>query len=146
MWQTYRQPSDLLSFQPFAKMFRNRRNNKISWKVIISRDFVGSLFLHTFEFGKCWLITGKLTKFFEYFKGFCRFTVSRHFWIRKMSRNRRIDQILWILQGILSFYSFWTLLNTESVQKQEIWPNSLNTSRDFVVLLFPDTFEFGKYL
>ena len=47
-------------------------------KVIISRDFVGSLFLDTFEFGKC-LQTGELTKFFEYFKGFCRFAVSRLF-------------------------------------------------------------------
>ena len=63
---------------------------------------------------------------------------------KTVSRNRRIDQILWILEGILSFYSFWTLLNTVSVQKQEIWPNSLNTSRDFVVLLFLDTFEYGK--
>ena len=28
--------------------------------------------------------------------------------------------------------------------KQENWPNSLNTSRDFVVSLFLDTFEYGK--
>ena len=32
----------------------------------------------------------------HYFKGFCRFTVSRHFWIQKVSRNRRNDKIPWI--------------------------------------------------
>ena len=61
--------------------------------------------LPTFPKRQC-LETGELTKFFEYFKGFCCFTLSGHFWIRKVSRNRRFDQILWILQGILSFYCF----------------------------------------
>ena len=114
------------------------RNNKISWKVIISRDFVVLLFLDTFDYGKCpetgeltkffqyfkgfchftvsdtfeygkCLETGELTKFFEYFKGFC-FTVSRHFWLLKVSRNMETtksfeyksvwkpgnDQFLWV--------------------------------------------------
>ena len=53
------------------------------------------LFLGTFEYRKC-PETGDMTKFFEHFKGFCRFTVSRHFWIRKVSINMRNDQILWI--------------------------------------------------
>ena len=66
------QPSDLPTFQPFPKVSWNRGNNKIHWKVIISRDFVISLFPDTFEYRKC-LETGESTKFFEYFKGFCRF-------------------------------------------------------------------------
>ena len=39
------------------------------------------LFLDTFEYGKC-LETGKTTKSLEivtFFKGFCRFPISRHF-------------------------------------------------------------------
>ena len=32
----------------------------------------------------------------HYFKGFCRFTVSRHFWIWKVSGYRWKDQIPWI--------------------------------------------------
>ena len=42
-----------------------------------SRDFVVLLFLDTFEYGKC-LETGEMIKSFHHFKGFCRFTVSRH--------------------------------------------------------------------
>ena len=89
------EPSNIPIFQPFPKVSRNRRNNKISWKVIIWRDFVVSLFQDTFEYRKC-LKTGELTKFFEYFKGCCCFTVSRRFWKRKLSGNRRNDQITWI--------------------------------------------------
>ena len=97
--------------------------------------------LPTFPKRQC-LETGELTKFFEYFKGFCRFTLSGHFWIRKVSRNRRFDQILWILQGILSFYCFQTLLNSESVYKHEKRPNPLNTkvSRNMETA---NSFEYG---
>ena len=99
--------------------------------------------LPTFPKRQC-LETGELTKFFEYFKGFCRFTLSGHFWIRKVSRNRRFDQILWILQGILSFYCFQTLLNSESVYKhgneqflwlqkcQETWKQPIPLSTECV--------------
>ena len=58
----------------------------------ISRDLVVSLVSRHFEYGKC-LETGELTKFFEYFKGFDRFTVSRHFWIRSVAINVKNDQI-----------------------------------------------------
>ena len=119
------QPSHLLIFQPFPKVSRNRRNNKISWKVIISRDFVVSLFLDTFEYGKC-PETGDLTKFFEYFKGFCRFTVSRHFWIRKVSINMRNDQILWT-QKSQETWKRPNSLSTECSYKREKRPNLLNT-------------------
>ena len=53
------------------------------------------------------------------FKGFCCFPVSRYFWVRKVSRNRRSDKIP---------------LNNDFF------------SRDFIVFLFLDTFEFKKYL
>ena len=75
-----------------------------------SRDFVVLLFLDTFEYGKC-PETGDLTKFFEYFKGFCRFTVSRHFVYEKCQETwkRPIP------------------LSTECVWKHEERPNPLNT-------------------
>ena len=127
----------------------NRRNNKIPWKLKMF-----CLFLDTFEYGKC-LETGKKDQIP------C---------IWNVSLNRRKDQILWIrkvsinmrnndnyFQGLSSFS-----LSTEIVQKhgnenayflyrdfvvsmlkQENWPNSLNTSRSFVVLLFPDTYGKG---
>ena len=56
------QPFNLSTLQPFPKVSRNRRNDQIPWKVIISRDFVVLLFLDTFciqrilSFGRleCW--------------------------------------------------------------------------------------------
>ena len=72
-------------------------------------------------FQKC-LETGETTNSLEimtFFKGFCRFLVSRHFWIEKVCRNRKNEKNLW---------------NNEIVL------------RDFVVFLFPDTFEYGKCL
>ena len=59
---------------------------------------------------KC-LETGKIMIFF---KGFGRLSVSRHFWIQKVSLNRRNDKIswkLWFSQRIWLFFSvsrhFW---------------------------------------
>ena len=78
---------------------------------------------------KC-LETGKIMIFF---KGFGRLSVSRHFWIQKVSLNRRNDKIswkLWFSQRIWLFFQFpenlkcletgkrQNPLNTENVQKQ----------------------------
>ena len=66
-----------------------------------------------------WLKTGETTNYFEshYLKKIFRFAVSRYFWIRKVSKNRRNDPIPW----------------------------KVIISRDFVVLLFLDTFRIQRF-
>ena len=62
-----------------------------------------------------------------------------------MSRNRKIPWRLWSFQGVWLFFCYLTLLNPESVYKQEKWQNPLTImifSMDLVV--FPVSRHFWK--
>ena len=66
-----------------------------------------------------------MTKSLEKIKGFCCFTVSRHFWIRKVSINMRNDQILWT-QKSQETWKRPNSLSTECAWKQEKRPIPLS--------------------
>ena len=62
---------------------------------LLLADFKG-IYAVLSQIRKCWWTTKWTTKSLEimtFFKGFCRFPVSGHFWIRKVYRNRRNDKI-----------------------------------------------------
>ena len=76
--------------------------------------------------------------------------VSRHFLLKKISRNMRNNNIPWkkcLDQGILSFFLFLELLIAKNVKKHEKQQSPLNKwlSQGFLsFLLFLDTFEYNK--
>ena len=87
--RTY-QPSNLPALTTFVKQPSNLFQKCLeTWETTIS-----------LEYGKC-LETGETKSLANnyLFKGFCRFPVSRHFWMRKVSGSRRNDKMLWIWQG-----------------------------------------------
>ena len=112
-------------------MSRNRRNNKIPWKVSISRDFVVWLFLDTFLTKKC-LETEKqpnLLKKTLFSRGLVVLHVYRHFFVRKVSRNSQTTKSLEIMtfQGILLFLLF---LDTFHIQGDLSFPLLPDTSTE----------------
>ena len=127
----------ILSFYSFWTLLNTVSVQKHFWIRLVSRnrrcDQILWILQGILSFYSFWTLLNTvsvqkqeiLTKFFEYFKGFCRFPVSRHFWIRKVSINMRNNQILWT-QKSQETWKRPNSLCTECVWKQEQRPIPLS--------------------